>query len=931
MPEWKQKIRRRLASLRLEPARETEIVEELSQHLEDHYAELLSSGVTPEEASRVALAELSESRLLTRELRRVERPANNEPVVLGTGRKNMIGELWQDLRYGLRALRKNPGFTAVATLTLALGIGANTAIFSVIDALMLKRLPVRRPEQLVRFEAHYVNVINGVPNPRISPTFPHPTFEKFRALTQIFSDVSGITEIERSNVRINGLGGGVDGAQVAVGMVSGNYFSNLGVRAVVGRTFTPDDDRAPGGHPVAVISHGYWERRFARAAEVVGRTLTLNDTTYDIIGVTPKGFRGDWIGKPMDLWVPFMMASQVMPEVPGGPPRFPARVTGRLRPGVTPEQAQAAAQVLHQQILLEAAGPNPAPALLKHIASWRVELVPAANGYSPQRQSFGQPLAILMIVVGLLLLIACANVANLLLARAASRRREMAVRLALGAGRGRIMRQLLTESALLAVSGGALGLLFAWWGTNALAAFVRSGPVMSALVSTATDLDLRLDGRVFAFTAALCLGAAILFGLAPAFRSSKVSLASALTGRGAGSDRAGRRFGLGQALVIAQVALSLVLLIGAGLFARTLNNLKAQDLGFDREHTLLVWTAPVQTGRHGLALAELCHTVQERLSSLPGALSASVSMGGLLDGGEGGRPSEQITIKGQTPKPGLLLRGIPVAPRFFETSGIPLLQGRDFTEQDTETSPRVAIINETMARFFFGDQNPIGRRFGGLPGPETEIVGVAPDTKTGTPRDDRGVFYNPYRQDQRVLRLTWSVAVRAAGDPTALATSVRQELRNIDPNLPVLRINTIEQQLDDVLFQERLIAALSALFGLLAVLLASLGLYGVISYTVARRTNEIGIRLALGATPADALRMVLKESLLLVFAGILIGAPASLAAMRLISSRLFGVGAADPFTIAVATLLLLVVATVASILPARRAARVDPMTALRSE
>jgi predicted permease len=781
------------------------------------------------------------------------------------------------------------------------------------------------------FEGHYVNVVNGTSNPRTSSTFPHPTFEKFRTLTQVFSDVSGITEIDRSNLTVNGPGGGTDGGQVVVGMASGNYFSNLGVQATLGRTFTPEDDRAPGGHPVAVISHGYWERRYARDANVVGRTFTLNGVVFAIIGVTPKSFRGDWVGKPLDLWVPFMMASQVMPEVPGGPPRFPARVMGRLKPEVTREQAQAATQVLHQQILLEAAGPNPSPASLKHIASWRVELVPATNGYSPQRQSFGQLLAILMIVVGVLLLIACANVANLLLARAASRHREMAVRLALGAGRGRVMRQLLTESVLLTTLGGVLGLLFAWWGTSALAAFVRSGPVTSTLLSTKTDLDLQMDGRVFAFTAVLCLGAAILFGLAPALRSSKLPLASALTGRGAGSDRRGRRFGLGQALVIAQVALSLVLLIGAGLFVRSLLNLKAQDLGFDQEHVLLVWTAPVQAGRHGPALADLCQTVQERLSSLPGVRSASVSMGGVLDGSEGGVTSEQITIKGQTPRPGLSLRSISVAPRFFEAVGMQLLQGRDFTERDSETAPPVAIINETMARFFFGDQNPIGKRFSGLAGAETEIVGVVKDARTGTPRDIRGVFYSPYRQTLRLLRLTWSVAVRTAGDPTVLAASVRQELRNIDPSLPVLRINTIKQQLDDVLFQDRLIASLSGLFGLLAVLLACLGLYGIVSYTVARRTNEIGIRLALGATRAGVLRMIFKESLALALAGIAIGAPLTIVATRLISARLFAVSAADPLTITMAGLLMSVVAALAAFLPAHRTSRVDPMVALRCE
>jgi predicted permease len=932
MLDWKQEIRRRLAGEQLEPSREAAIVEELAQYLDDCYAELLAGGATEAEAERRTLAELFDGEFWARELRRVERPVNDEPVVLGAGRKNMITDLWQDLRYTARSLRMNPGFTLVTTLTLALGIGANTAIFTVIDALMLKRLPVRNPEQLVRFEVHFVNIYpNGATDPRTGYDFPHSTFVKFRTLASFFSDVSGITQMDRSNVMVDGPDGSMDSGQVVVGMASGNYFSNLGVQAALGRTFTPDDDRIPGGHPVTVISYGYWERRFARAANMVGRTLTLNGTKYDIIGVTAKGFSGDWVGKPVDFWVPFMMASQVMAEAPGGLSRFGARVIGRLKPGVKKEQAEAAAQLLHRQILLEEF-PNPSPARLKHIASHRIELVPAATGYSPQRQSFGQPLAILMIVVGLLLLIACANVANLLLARAAARQREMAVRLALGAGRGRVIRQLLAESALLAVLGGALGLLFAWWGTNAMAVFMQSGPMTGPVLSTNLHLDLHPDARVFAFTAALSLSTAILFGLVPALRSSRVSLTPALMGRGAGSGNAGRRFGLGQALVIAQVALSLILLIGAGLFARTLSNLKAQDLGFDREHTLLVWLAPGQTGRPIQALVELYRTVKERLSTIPGANSASVSLGGVLDGSEGGASSELFIIPDQSPRPGLKLKVVFVSSGFFETVRIPLLRGRDFTEQDTEPAPRVTIIDETSARFFFGDQNPIGKRIDD-PGPdsESEIVGVVKDAKTGTPRDDRGVIYRPYRQRERFLRTNWCVAVRATGKPTALAAGIRQELRNIDHNLPVLRINTIEQQLDDVLFQERLIASLSGLFALLAVLLACLGLYGVISYTVARRTSEIGIRLALGATQAGVLRMILKESLMLALGGIVIGGPATIAITRLISSRLFGVSAADPLTIAVASLLMIAVAALAAFLPAYRAARLDPMVALRCE
>jgi putative ABC transport system permease protein len=940
MPEWKEEISRELRELNLEPTSEAEIVEELSQHLDDRYVELLASAVTPEEAYRAALAELSESELLVRELRRVERPIEHEPLVLAGMRLNIITDLWQDLRYGLRLLRKSPGFTAVAVLSLALGIGANTAIFSVIDALILKTLPVSRPEELVTFRWD-----DGSSGPASSfYTFMHPTFEKFREWSQVFSGVSGSWIIGRSNVMINGPGGSVDPGPIAVCLVSGNYFSTLGINAIAGRTFTLDDDRSPGGHPVVVVSHGYWQRRLAFASDVVGRTIRLNETNYTIIGVTPRGFSGEWVGSPADLWIPYQMASHVMPEVPGGPRRFPARVVARLKPGMTIQQAQAASQILYQRLRKEEAGPNPAPDQAGRIAEARLDLLPAAKGLStPQGDSYRQPLAIVMAVAGLVLLIACANVANLLLARSAARHREMAVRLAIGAGRARIVRQLLAESILLATIGGAIGVLVAFWGTSVLAATLARGPVQLAAQSSGISLDLQPDARSLAFNATLCLLTGILFGLAPAFRASKVSLSPALSERGPGSG--GGRFGLGKALVISQIALSLLLLVGAGLFVRTLRNLKSQDLGFDRRQLLLVWTATGQTGRQDTAMADLWHTIQERLSSLPGVVSASAINGGVLTGGMAtpGPTYQGMQVEGQPPKQTNVPGGrLFVAPRFFETMGIPVLAGREFTERDNESAPRVMIINEAMARFYFGDQNPVGQRvrLSQQDKATTEIVGVVKEFIKGTPRGAAYpgfTMYIPYRDPEALnrgaqsrLRVMMSV-VRTAGDPLTMAARVRQELREIDPNLPVLRINTINEQLDDVLAQECLTATLSGFFGLLALLLVCLGLYGVISYTVARRTNEIGIRLALGATPADVLRMVLKESLWLVLAGIAIGAPATLATTRLISSRLFGVSAADPHTMAVAAVLMIAVSVVAAFLPARRAARIEPMVALRDE
>ena len=837
-------------------------------------------------------------------------------------------EMFQDLRYGVRMLLKSKALTFVAVLSLAVGIGANTAIFSVIDALMLKCLPVSNPEQLVTFK-------EVMSDGFIRPNLTYAKAERLLGLTDVFSGITATASVDRSNVTIDGTGGGVDEGQVRASIVTGNYFDVLGVNPAIGRTFTDEDDRAGGANPVTVISDGYRERRFGRAADVVGRTITLNSTTFTIVGVTQRGFSGEWVGRLTDMWFPVSMAYQVMPEFPAGSrgSRLGYQIIGRLKPGVAIARAQAAAQVANQQLLMDEAGPNPTPERVQEIALTRMEAEPAARGRSPQREALAQPLTILMVIVGLVLAVACANIANLLLARSASRQREMAIRMALGARRGRIVRQLLTESLMLAAIGSALGLVFASWMESALSSFVRSGPVGFNTAPLAISLDLHTDWRIVAFTAGLCLLTGILFGLAPAFRSSKVSLTPALAGRGADSAGAGSRFKVGKALVIMQVALSLLLLIGAGLFVRTLRNLRSQDLGLAREHVLLAWTAPMQGGRMGKAAEPLFEAAQERISALPGVISASPSVYGFLNGS----PFIGTTVKipGREPAPDDPKTQIDlVAPRYFETLGMRLLMGRDFTDRDNATSPRVVIINQAIAGYFFGDQNPIGKRIGfqfsGTPG-ELEIVGVVNNAKHITPRDqNRMMFYIPYRQDVGHL-LQMCLAVRTAGDPMSVAALVRQELREIDPKLPVIKIDTIGEQLNDLLVQERLIASLASSLGLLGTVLACLGLYGVVSYTVARRTSEIGIRLALGATPGKVMRMVLKESLWLVLAGIGFGLSAALAVTRPISSRLFGVGSTDPPTIVVVSLLILVVAAAAALVPARKASSVDPMIALRHE
>jgi predicted permease len=885
-----------------------ELDDELGYHLEMAIQDKVASGMDAGPARYEARRELGNATVYKERSREMFSFARIETV-------------FQDVRYALRGLRKSPAFTTVAVLSLALGIGANTAIFSVLDALLLKPLPVRNPQQLV-------TLMRVDPARGQADNMSYPMFEKYRGLKQIFADVSALWN-GRVNVTVNGPGGGPEPGFLRVGLVSGSYFSMMGVNAAAGRLFTADDDRIPGGHPVAVIGYRYWDRRFARAGDTVGRTITFANTTYTIVGVAAKGFTGEVVTEPADLWVPMAMESQVWPDQPGligHPTSMWMHAIARLQPGVSAKLAEPSLQVTFQQLMRERAGAGASPQALRLVAQQHLELRPAGNGFAVQREFLAQPLKVLMIIVALVMAIACANIANLLLARSAGRQREMAVRLSIGAGRWRIARQLLTESVLLAVMGGALGLLLARWGTNVLLALGASG-------RSPLHLEIRPDLRILSFTAALCLLTGILFGLAPAFRASKVSLTSALSERGAGTGRAGGRFTLGKLLVIAQVALSLLLLIGAGLFTRTLTNLKSQDLGFTREHVLLFWISPPNK-TPGAHMAKLFETVQARISAIPGVVSASPSRNGLLSGFVGIR---QLSVEGYAQKADedMGAQWSLVAPKFFDTVGMRLLLGRDFSVQDAEKAPRVAIVNETMVRDFFQGQNPLGKRFG-MGGDDEhgiEIVGVVQDSKYFSLRDKNvRMVYLPYHQDIGHLATNrMCLAVRTQGNLPGLAGRIRSEVLGSDSGLQVPSIDTIEEQVDATLVEERLIAVLSGFFGVLAVLLACLGLYGVMAYTAARRTNEIGIRMALGATRGEVLAMVLRESLLLVVAGIVIGVPATLAATRLISSMLFGINAADPVTIAGGAALMVAVAALAGFLPARRAARVDPMIALRYE
>ena len=855
---------------------------------------------------------------------RAMRARDSDPPAFGnaTQIKESIRDMWTfgwletllaDLRSALRGLRGSPGFAAAAILSLAIAIGANTAIFSVLDALLLRPLPVQNPRELVFFER------TGTTKTLLYD-FNFPWFSKLSEQPDVFASVAA-SEVATRYGSVSGTG---DSEKIVVCLASARYFDTLGVRAIRGRTLTPNDNRIPGGHPVAVISHDLWERRFGLAEDIVGRTLVLSNTAFRIAGVAPPGFTGERPGTPMDIWVPFMMASQVMPEVPGGPDRFPALIFARLRPGVSLRQAEAAMQPAFQQIVWEGVPPNPSPERRQFLSSRRLRLQPGATGYSPRREELTLPLFILMTVAGVVLLIACANVANLLLARSSARQREMAIRTAIGAGRGRIVRQLLTESLVLGGIGGALALVVAAAAAPALAGLLSAGTVTTQAIT----LDIHPEARMLAFSAAISILTALLFGLAPALVFSRSSLVPSLATRGAG-----RRFGLCKTLVVTQVALTVVLLCGAGLFLRTLQNLRWQNLGFARDNVLLVWISPSQSGRSGPALAALVEPLRRQLATIPGVRAVSMTNGGVLEGGadRGGR-SEDTLFEGLPPKPGLVFRSFAASPGFFAATGLPLIAGRDFTDTDTETSPPVAVISEGLAHFIYGATNPIGRRFGGRSGTQTLIVGVAQDAKSGTARDTRGVWYKPYRQSTpEVLRLPWCLAIRTTGDAASAAPLVREEIRRVDQNVPILGVTTMRQQLRDALAEDRMVMAISSMFGAIAIVIACFGLFGVISYTTARRTAEFGVRLAMGATPAGIMRMVLRESLFVVAAGLLLGIPASLACTHLVRARLFGVGYADPVTIAAAVVGMLAVGALACCLPAFRSSQVDPISVLRSD
>jgi predicted permease len=881
------------------PKRDEELEEELRSHLEMAARDRIERGEAPERARSEARREFGDVGLI-------------REVTQDKWGWRWLDELMQDVRYGLRMMRRSSGFCAVAILILALGIGANTAIFSLADGFLLKSLPAKDPQQLV-----FVSATR--PDGGSFGDFPYPVFEQLRDRANAFSGMFA-WDGSRVNVTVDGQSEIIDGD-----FVSGNYFNVLGVDPLIGRLITADDDRA-GKTPVAVISYAYWKRQFAEGPAVLGKTIYVGPVAFTVIGVTsPQFFGRNVAGKSADAVLPMWLQPQL-----GLKDHDTFDIMARIKPGVSVEQGRADLEVVYQQLLKAnvagIAGPAGGEARRQHIL-----LKSSVHGYAQPTDNFATEIHMLAAVVGIALLIACVNVAGLLLARASSRRREIAVRVALGAGRGRLVRQSLSESLLLAMLGGALGLVMAKWAV----AFVLK---LLSYSYSPIPFELSLDFRVLAFTAAVSTLTGLFFGLAPALTGSRVELNAILKGSENGREGGLVRRGLAKSLVAAQVALSLVLLMGAGLLLRSLKQLYAVNTGYERDQVLTMWVFPALNGYDHAREMSLYRELYEKLTATPGVESASLSRLMMVFGDWNrdvwvlGAPQQQGSTQSQASRK---VYCDPVGPGFFRTMGIGLLLGREFSPADSENSQKVTIVSESFARKFFPGENALGRRIGfdgAKSSGDVEIVGVVKDIRHRVDQDEtREAAWIPYTQAPPDMLGQMVFLVRTAATPATIAPSIRSQAQSLDKTLPLSEIQREAAELDDYFGAWRSMGTLMGFFSGVALVLAALGLYGAMSYLVGRRRKELGIRLALGAQKRGILWMVLREAFIVLVAGIAVGVPFTAVAGRWIASMLFGVRAMDPATMASVLAVMAATALLAAYLPARRAMRVDPIVALRYE
>lgn len=908
-----------------------ELDEELDGYLAASAQHKQRAGMSPEAARRAALAEMGSRNSVKHQ-------------VWSSRWESVADNLMQDIRVSLRSLMKSPGFTAIALLSLALGIGGNTAIFTLIHQVILKDLPVRDPQQLVTFGPSTGGGILGGIDVGTFDMFPYDFARQLEADPGPFQGVAAYGSFSpKVAVRNEGASSSGPAQQVTASMVSGNYFSLLGAAPLLGRTIMPSDETGPESAAVAVVSYHYWQQSLSSDPAVLGKAVSINSTPFVIIGVMPEVFHGITQElEPPAIWAPITMQPEVLQQPSFLHPRsaYFLHMFARLNPKASVGQSQQwLDQQIHAYIRAGESGVISADRQ-QEINRATNKLTPASTGVSPLRKRFGDSLWVLMVVVALVLLIACANLANFLLARATTRQREVATRFALGSSKGRIVRQSLIETMLLSLAGGLLGLLLAFAATRMLISFFSHGADYTSLKPTP-------DGDVLLFTLGVSLLTGLIFGLAPAFVSASTRALPTLTATSRTSSSGGGRTGrlLPKALVAAQVMLSVLLLVGAGLFLRTLQNLQNQDFGFERTHLLLVEFSAKMAGYKPSQVSALHQQLLERLAALPGVRSAALAGSPPVSFGSW---NSSLTIPGYTPKPkeNVSTTLNRVSADYFATAGIPIVKGRAIGEQDTPGGLKVAVINQAFVDHYFPKGDAIGRSIaldiGSVKGP-WQIVGIARDTKSGDPRGTPSLmFYMPLDQidpmtqgdagpEENQDRFADNILVRTTGDPSGTIAGLRHAMAEIDPKLPILQVMTIHEQISSLMAGDELISSLTGIFSILALLLASIGLYGVMSYSVARRTNEIGIRLALGARAAIVLWMVLRESLVLLIIGLALGLPLTYAATGVLKAQLFGLSAIDPPTFGIAIGIVSGMTILAALLPARRATRVDPMVALRCD